>query len=222
MADPVLIDGIRMLAVFEADSGLPEDRIVNSWAFRREPPTTFLSAITTIAGNIDEFYTGSGGGAPFSPLYGDWGSAWLSGMWSMRFYDLSTAVPRIPVIIPGTTFVPDPLPPYPSEVALALSIVAQRNQPRMRGRLFLGPFKQGAGTSTPPRPGATLIADVSANAAQLLNNSQSSTEWDWCVLSQADADLKVITGGWVDDAWDTIRSRGVASSSRDTYGSFTS
>jgi hypothetical protein len=30
----------------------------------------------------------------------------------------------------------------------------------------------------------------------------------WCVLSQVDAQLKIVTAGWVDNAFDTVRKRG--------------
>jgi hypothetical protein len=43
-----------------------------------------------------------------------------------------------------------------------------------------------------------------------------STNWDWVLRSPTDKAFKPITDVWVDDEWDTMRSRGLRATQRIT------
>lgn len=98
----------------------------------------------------------------------------------------------------------------PSEVALCLSFYSTRNLPRYRGRLYIPICAQFAGLAS--RPASTHMTHVSeyAIAAQELGGP----DVDWCVYSRSDGVARPVTNWYVDDEWDTVRSRGQRSTTR--------
>lgn len=96
----------------------------------------------------------------------------------------------------------------PQEVALCLSYFATLNQPRTRGRIYLGPFGQAQMVG---RPSTALL-----NAAIALGGALGGAGGgSWLHRSKTPVeDYSPITDYWVDDAWDTMRSRGIAPSGR--------
>jgi hypothetical protein len=128
--------------------------------------------------------------------------------WQCRLYDMADAKPREP-IAQANIDMPAAGTPGPGEVALCLSFYAQRNLPRQRGRIYTGPFR-GASTSG-PRPG-TVLNDAMALGAALMG--LSSGTGDWQVFSPTTNTYRDVTNYWVDDAWDTVRSRGWPASGR--------
>ena len=100
----------------------------------------------------------------------------------------------------------------PREVALCLSFYSQRNLPRNRGRLYLGPFT--AGQVNTERPAADVIAAAMALGAGIANIG--GTNVDWCVRSSVDNVYRKVTNYWVDNEWDHIRARGYKATSRST------
>lgn len=88
---------------------------------------------------------------------------------------------------------------------------------RHRGRLFLGPFNNtvlGAGTNGPG-----LTANFRAGAAGAMKTlaTAASTALEglaWSVWSRVLGHMFPIVGGYVDDAFDTIRRRGIKSVAR--------
>jgi hypothetical protein len=134
----------------------------------------------------------------------------------VRMYDLEDA-PGPPVSTKlGSFTVEQPLT-GPREVALCLSFRGAENVARKRGRIFLGPV---AGDD--PRPTAAQRQQVLDFADGLAN--LGGIDVDWCVYSPTSR----ATGGtlgdsfspvkmaWVDDEWDTQRSRGYRSTTRTT------
>jgi hypothetical protein len=102
----------------------------------------------------------------------------------------------------------------PQEVALCLSYYATFNQPRRRGRIYLGPFgKAGLGG----RPDSIML-----NKAKALGQAfgagwaaSGGAQSIWQLHSRTPAsNMQTITNYWVDNAWDTLRSRGIAPTSR--------
>lgn len=101
----------------------------------------------------------------------------------------------------------------PREVALCLSFYASVNQPGKRGRLYL-PVPIGGMGPVGPRPDATQRGKVAAVGPALAG--LGGADVDWVVHSvKADASYKV-TNTWVDDEWDTQRSRGRTPTTRDS------
>lgn len=139
----------------------------------------------------------------------------------IKVYDASDPEPRVPIldVALGTTSVtPLNTQNLPGEVALAASYAAEAESgvaaARRRGRIYLGPLNVGAGSgsgATPSRPTTQFRSDV-AKACQALAGSPVGTLW--AVWSRKNSAYYVITRGYVDDAWDTQRRRGVATTTR--------
>jgi hypothetical protein len=97
----------------------------------------------------------------------------------------------------------------PREVALCLSYFAGVNRPRSRGRIYTGPFRaQNDGEYATE----TLLGEVLNFGSALWNaNGGSGT---WSVYSPTVQAFAAITNLWCDNAWDTVRSRGLPSTNR--------
>jgi len=105
----------------------------------------------------------------------------------------------------------------PREVALCLSYYAEQNVPRRRGRLYIGPFTDAAMEIRPPAGNA--IGAVASLAPALA--AVGGADVDWCLYSPTNdvatagaTKLRTITNWWVDNEWDTVRSRGRRATSR--------
>ena len=98
----------------------------------------------------------------------------------------------------------------PREIALCLSFYGTRNLPRQRGRLFIpaGLFTN-APAVRPTAPNQQKVADIVPLATNL-----GGADVDWCVFSRATQTAHSVTNWWVDDEWDTIRSRGLRGETR--------
>lgn len=148
-----------------------------------------------------------------------------SNLHTLKVYDLSDAKPRTPIYERVFNF--NQLGPgyIPNEVAICLSYrvtpASGVNRARTRGRVFLGPVSTRAvsGTGSDARV-ATNARNVIAKAAAAL--ALSPPEYQWCVYSPTTDALGPtlydsafeIDEGYVDDAFDIQRRRGVRSSAR--------
>jgi len=136
----------------------------------------------------------------------------------IKFYDAAAPSPNYPYY-EGTfdlTGVPSGTA-LPTEVAVCLSFQAPRvageAQARRRGRVYLGPVNEDANVAG--RPGASMRTSILAAAVDLQQAMRDdSNALAWCVWSTADAQSVVLTEAWMDDAWDTQRSRGLETTSR--------
>jgi hypothetical protein len=155
------------------------------------------------------------------------GSAANKAITETRAYKLGDAhgagVTREPLIREYQNGSPATAASLPSEVALCLSFYAGRNLPRRRGRVYIGPLLTMAAftdstTTGIVRPSDSLRTAMTASA-KTLQASAVTAGLRWCVLSQSDSNLKDITAGWVDNAFDTQRRRGEDASSRMTWTS---
>lgn len=105
----------------------------------------------------------------------------------------------------------------PPEVALCTSYASAVpggvNAQRRKGRMFIGPFSNVQAGSKPTNNLRTDLAAATENlAADLAENGTPM-----CVWSRADEALFPVTRGWVDDAWDTQRRRGIAPTTRTAW-----
>jgi len=98
----------------------------------------------------------------------------------------------------------------PREVALCLSYYSERNLPRFRGRLYLGPWP---GPLERPAQGYIDSAIIIADGLK----DVGGPDVDWGLWSPTRNAFSKITAGWVDDEWDTVRSRGLRSTARTTF-----
>lgn len=107
----------------------------------------------------------------------------------------------------------------PREVALAASFQGSRAagypQARRRGRIFIGPLLSGVNSNGRP---STAAKDALVAACETLHDALhvSPNEY-WAVWSTVDQDAVEVQNGWVDDAFDTQRRRGVEVTTRTVW-----
>lgn len=98
----------------------------------------------------------------------------------------------------------------PREVALCLSYYSTYNRPSYRGRLYIpGVFISG---TFDVRPTATQQADAMKFKDVLSTNMPAGM--NWVVYSRRQNKSYGVSNCWVDDEWDTIRSRGMKGTTR--------
>jgi hypothetical protein len=128
----------------------------------------------------------------------------------VSIYDAQGTVPVFPEAVktklPGVHSASS----WPREVALCLSYYSGNNVPKKRGRLFI-PIS--ILRSTPGlRPDAAQRTKA-LDCGTLLANA-GGADLDWVVWSKTDGLAHSVTNSWVDDEWDTMRSRGLKSTTR--------
>lgn len=226
MADPVIPNVVRAQSIWHGPSGLPTDRFVTTWAFVRDQAVTGDAGTQAdeVAERLREFWLEPTDASPNVAFYIP-GSIVDLGL-EIRCYDLGEAVtppqertPRIyeyeAIGMGGNNSTP-----LPREVAVTLSFYAERNQPRLRGRVYLGPFTSSALTVEPDDARvSTSMRTAIVKAAHRLSSAGMGVgdRMQWGVLSQMDQEIRPVTHGWVDDAFDTIRSRGQDPLTRTTF-----
>ena len=216
MALPVITDHWHAMAVFQGVSGLPEDRFVNNFYFRNDDipdNTVMLNAVTRV---VQDFYDDTDTQGTVNPPGLFMPGNGLQGA-TLKLYDLGFPPPRVPleaaldISLAGT----DPLP---YEVSVVASFHNGGPGPRNRGRIYLGPLNQSA---LIVETGFTRVnPDLQQALIESMERMQGTSEnLTWVQLSQANAETYPVAGGWVDNAFDTQRSRGIAPSARQTWGS---
>jgi len=211
----------RVLVELNNDSLIPKDLVTNTWHF--VTPGSVAAAEPDITANLDAFYT----------AIQTYLSASLTGTATAKYYDLEDPEPRAPVATGAITFTPGSNQ-LPNEVAVCMSyqgpIVSGQNQARRRGRLFLGPLSQTGftGATGEFRPGSAMRSAICTAADALMSDtSLPGLVWalfspstagppPWSGATLADA-FVTITNGWVDDAADTVRSRGLSPTTRSVW-----
>jgi hypothetical protein len=105
----------------------------------------------------------------------------------------------------------------PDELAVCLSFQGVKGagfpQARRRGRTYLGPLNTTAATSN--RPATALLSNMASQAINIKAavNALAGNN-DWCVWSVADQIAVPVANGWIDNAFDVQRRRGVDYTSR--------
>lgn len=191
--------------VLPADSAIIADAIVNTFHFD-----------TVAAQEEDDFDNIV---SALESFYGELSLAsTLAPEAVVKIYDLGEPTPRVPWATDALTLgSPSSTAPLPSEVALCLSyhalITSGGNPARKRGRVFLGPWAaqdcESASASLYGRPKATTQQQLVDAAGALLAASNLTTAWSWVVYSPTDELARPVVAGWVDNAWDTQRRRGI-------------
>jgi len=213
---------LRAQVRLQNQSGLPIDVCMNTWHFRS---TSFLPApdVLTAHDALVAYYQGMQ--EYYSPVLGGPSITW---------YDLSDAEPRTPIFTDTFTWDVSGGTPLPNEVAITVSLTAapESGVPigRRRGRIFMGPFNIGvlsAGDFD-----ARVIGDfledwqnvfdafmdvVGSGDARLSVFSPTTAGAPPWSSGELDAATFPVVAAHVDNAFDTIRSRGVAASARTTW-----
>ena len=219
MADKLM----RAQVILEKDSSIPADAVVNTFYFdgddSEEPDATYHSAVTSM---LSTFYSA------IDQLF----SSTLSGVGHIKIYDMRDAMPRTPELVYEISLSPGSGDPLPDEIACVLSFSADvasgEAAARRRGRVYLGPLDQdiGAIIDNAYRLQATHLTTI-ANAAHTMAQGVAlpvTGSVKWAIYSPTldaggtvDDAFNDVTHGFVDNAFDVQRRRGVKASARTTY-----
>lgn len=190
-----------------------EDVVINSWAFDLESATEPNANLVT--NHLSAFYTACG--ASLSNKM-----SWSGG--EVRWYRQADPPPRVPfattnLLGPGGAVGGS----LPRELAICVSFqglpVSGVPQRRRRGRIYLGPLNIFALDQTTTGVAEAHRTAIAQAANTLLEGSQFDASWTWGVISSfSPQSIVVVNDGWVDDAFDVQRRRGLDAIARTTFG----
>lgn len=215
-------------------NALPEDNIVNVWhAFDAAPPGDADDVQAALAAQeFGDFYNGLAGLMPES-LVSEAGAAH-----SVKYYELTQNAAGGDddvVTLLGEHFFSTPVvaaavnPPLPPEVACCLSMAADpeevpefagatRPRARRRARVYLGPWTCVVGTTINVAGGQVYVHNTLGttilNYAEALIDSIRPLGFSLACYSRSDNQMRAVTELHVDNAFDTVRSRGTAPTAR--------
>lgn len=210
----------RFQVTFPVDTAIPADAITNTWHFSTVGAVPIITDFDNVRDMLADFYTvaPSAGGSALSTYL----NSRLAGPAIVKAYALEDAPPRVPAYESTFAFSATGTGSIPDEVALVLSFQASRasgqNQARRRNRVYLGPWANTIADTT-GRPSSTIITQMARAAEDLAAAASSSVNWNWVVWSPTNSQDYQVDNGWVDNAWDTQRRRGLAPTSRTTFES---
>lgn len=211
MADPILPTAVRAHAVFHGSSGLPEDRFVHTFAFKPIADASHADIHAAVVLALRDFYETTNGTAASLETF--LGGQIPRTAYDITTYKLSEPVPREPLTSSETFSGNAPASSLPAEVAVCLSYYSDRPLPRQRGRIYFGPLAStavGTLSAGDVRPSANMITALTTAATRLALR----TDITWGLISKASGEFLTITDGWVDNALDTQRRRGLSPSTR--------
>lgn len=204
-------------------NGIPADTITNTWHCKSnfvdpvDGAEDFVNDLVTFYEAIDIFLSTS-----IDPIQ------------NFTVYDLESPIPRAPIYTFSNGLTLGANAPLPHECAIVLSYnganVSGIPAGRRRGRIFLGPLDSAVmddsgGQSIIQLPVIEAIRD----AADALMTAGDPGETQWAVfspttagpppwtVSEINGSTLSVTHGFVDNAFDTVRSRGTLASARVTF-----
>lgn len=218
MVSPIITDRFRAQVILQGKTNMPDDVYVNTFGFRNDGIATKEAMADGIAVLLDEFYNDpitQTGQALTSFMAG----TLIQNEALIKVYDLGEATPRqvlereLTLALPGGAA-------FPPEVCATLSFYGTRNLPRQRGRIYLGPLTQSTVELVNSSYFFTpAFRETAAHAMRRLAQTHASIAATWHVISPTSVDSHEVTHGWVDNAPDTQRRRGVEPTSRYTWSS---
>ena len=201
---------IRAQVILKTTDNVPANFLTNTLAFGGTAPE---SDVVALEAAIDTFY---------STWMNNYAGKGMSGTGhEIKWYDLPGLTPNYPWRTTSFDTGANPTAEaLPSEVSLVLSFQGAKAagfpQARRRGRIYMGSCRQS--NCVDGRPTSVVITGLTGAATTFKAAVLAiATDTTWAVWSQADGDDVEITNGWVDNAWDTQRRRGVQVTSRTTY-----
>lgn len=203
---------VRAQVIIKTDDAISANYITNSWC---------LSCSDFPAQSELDDYT-----ADFKTFYDTmrtfFGDTVAQNGHEIKYYDLTQTVPPNYPIGTGTfNLTSNPgTDGMPSEVALCLSFQGTKSpgfpQARRRGRIYFGPIVSTA--SAGGRPTSALITALAGAGDALATALPLNTlPANLAVWSASNNDAVVVTDGWVDNAFDTQRRRGIERTARTTW-----
>lgn len=184
----------------------------NTWGFDVDAATT--AGVTNAQAALDAFYTAVNG------LMGSQ-ALWNTG--SVKWYNMGDSPPRAPFAESIGTFAVGAgvSPTTATELCVCLSFQGIRlsgvPQARRRGRVYIGPLAASAiGSNGLLTSSVTSTFDSAATT--LLAAGPLAGDFDWVILSPTGGlDAVVVANGWIDNAPDIQRRRGMAPTTRATF-----
>lgn len=206
----------RTQIVLDHDTGLPENVAVN---------TIYLDTASDLAvefdnarDSIERFYETASVGANAIQTYL---SAFLAGTATVKFYNMADPTPRQLFASRTFSFTPAATFHLPPEVAVVTSFHAEyasgNPNARRRGRLYIGPLATTALNAATPGLVDPTFQDVLVASTERLQSELQADNIEWVIYSEVDNAFRAVVGGWVDNAWDTQRRRGLPATVRDQW-----
>jgi hypothetical protein len=218
MPDRISPGIIRTQVVFQGASQLPEDRFINTFHFRHVDGSPGIDSadLAEIDARLTAFYNTPGPSGNSISKYLSGEIVKTSEAAQFRSYDLGEAHPREPHITTWTPAATADAARLPTEVAICGSFYGSRNIPRQRGRVYIGPLALGALDQSTGRPHSAARVAIAESLEYL---AESGTLLDWVAYSTVNpAGSSVsVTDGWVDNAFDTQRRRGIEATARTVW-----
>lgn len=190
---------LRCVSRMFMTSGLVDDAVTNTFFVGTNPEDDGNPEIAGAWETFMRLFTGS-----FS------GQVAQSGH-TLTAYDMADPEPRVPVWEVGWDFLSAPSgAAMPAEVSLCLSFQAVKvsgsPQARRRGRIYLGPFDETPNDNG--RPSSSFCTGA-ANGLKAFAEDLVAANCSLLVYSRVDGVGRTAVEGWVDNAWDTQRRRGL-------------
>lgn len=202
---------VAVQVTLAAVSGVSEDSVVNTYHVD--------------ASALDELTT-EGIALMLETFYGDMAN-YISNLQSraagnlIKFFDMTDPEPRVPIREREFTFSgTGGATPLPTECAICVSFAAtpESGTPagRRRGRVYIGPLSNNtvATVDGSARVTATCRSDFADAATTLVTQLGADDFAPLQIYSRADAVIRPVTSGWVDNAIDIQRRRGVRATAR--------
>jgi len=201
----------RAQVVLRTTDNVPENYITNSLCIRVEPAGTLDTDEVTTA--IKDFY---------DDVVSYYSVAVAQNGHLVKYYELPGTPPNYPFEEDTWNLAAPPAGSgLPAEVSLVLSFQGIRQagfpQARRRGRIYIGPLDTSG--MDDQRPLATFVSNLATAGATFKSNIDAITGGlhHWAIWSNADQVAVDVANGWVDNAWDTQRRRGLRATSRTTF-----
>lgn len=215
---------MRTTVTFKAATGFAKDDIVNTFWFSDGDGEMAPTAAADIGGNLSSFYNTivSGTGSNIANFLSPYLSRDADAV-HVRTYDMSLPkFDRIPHSFFFTLGAAGSTSTLPEEVAITCSFHGAAPVKRTeRGRIYIGPLTVQALASQTGKPTRVLtnLQTIITGACARLKTDTDADLRTWNVFSQKLQQVETITGGFVDDAFDTQRRRGPAPLARVSWGS---
>jgi len=227
---------ILVRAVMTNANGIAADTFVNDFAFTASLAQSD-SQITELFARVNDFYRFAD---PVGGAIGGYISKSVSraATHKLQAYRIAAGGLGSPIredawLGPSEELTGTGVVELPNEVAAVVSFHADlfgiaeeagatRPKARRRGRLYIGPLNSQAitATSANPKLNTNLGASLRGGINRIIDaNDDGGSGGSFAVWSRKDAQLRVVTGGWTDDAMDTQRRRGQKSTARVVFGS---
>ena len=196
--------------ILKTTDGIPENYVSNTWSFTSDDVN---AAAVWVKGDLKTFY---------DAIRPSLSVALAQNGHEIKCTALPGTPPNYPFFEDTWNFASAPAAAaLPSELAICLSFQGDRQageiQARKRGRVYLGPWGTSANVA-PGRPLGTLRTTIATAASALRAATLAhASNTAWTVWSPTNGSSVDVDGGWVDDAWDIQRRRGLDASSRTTW-----